>query len=282
MRAFSIVIPVRSSDSELLRKSLPSWRALGSDDLILCTDGKLDAAISESCRVLNSSEAEDGWFYRQGGARRFGFLNARHDIILTGDVDLTVTRECLRAVELIQGDMGMVSLEKQRGGPGLQEAIRSLSKRMLRRIRHRMFFTGLYVLNREAWLATDDMSTTKNLTRETLKGEDLLLKEAMLRSRWRVVYLPLVGGIDNRVAFEDRPESQLEAGRKAWAQQLSPFSVTVRALIYSRPLMMGRYLSYANRSGELAHTLGKVPADGVAMVVSRVLKKSAPRRPAVG
>jgi len=273
MRAFSIVIPVRGSDIDILRKNLPSWKSLGSDDLILCTDGKLEQSTVQGCRVLDSSQAEDGWFYRQGGARRFGFQNAKYDIILTGDVDLTVTRDCLRAVDLIGGDTGMISLEKQRGAPGVQEVVRRLSKRMLRRIRRRMFFTGLYVLNRVAWLATDDLSTSKALTKETLKGEDVLLKEAMLRSRWKVVYLPVVGGIDHRVSFEDRPAGQLEAGRKAWLEHLSPFSVTVRALIYSRPLMMGRYLSYANHSGELGPTLRRVPADGVRMMLGRVLRR---------
>lgn len=278
MRAFSIVIPVRGSDIELLRKNLPSWKALGSDDLILCTDGKFEQSTVQGCRVLDSSKAEDGWFYRQGGSRRFGFQNAKHDIILTGDVDLSVTRNCLRAVELISDGIGMISLEKQRGAPGVQEAVRRLSKRVLRRVRHRMFFTGLYVLNREAWLATDDMSTSKELTRETLKGEDVLLKEAMLRSRWKVVYFPVVGGIDYRIAFEDRPAGQLEAGRKAWLEQLSPFSVTVRALIYSRPLMMGRYLSYANQSGELGRTLLRIPTDGAKLVFGRMLRRRRSRR----
>jgi hypothetical protein len=273
VRAFSIVIPVRSSDAQLLLRNLDSWKALGSDDLILCTNGKLEGAAFEDCRVLDSSQAEEGWFYRQGGARRFGFQNAKNNIILTGDVDLSVTPECLKAVDLLRGDIGMISLEKQRGAPGPSEAMRRLSKRMLRRIRHRMFFTGLYVLNREAWLDTDDLSTSKELTRKTLKGEDFLLKQSMLRSNWRVVYLPIVGGVDHRIAFEDRPEGQLEAGRKAWAEQLSPFSVTVRSLLYSQPLLLGRYLAYARRSGNLTHTIAKIPLDGVAMTVRRAVKR---------
>ncbi len=267
---------MRATDTDLLRSNLPSWLALGSDDLTLCSNGKIDPAFTTGCRTINSSEAEQGWYYRQGGARRVGFLNAKYDIILTGDIDLTVTRNCLRAVELIQGDIGMLSLEKDRGGGGFEEAVRGLTKRMLKRVRHRMFFTGLYVLNRNAWLATDDATTSKQLSVTTHKGEDLLLKEAMLRSNWKVAYLPVVGGIDHRISLEDRPAGQLEAGRKAWAQQLSPFSVTVRALIYARPLMMGRYLSYANRSSEFAHTLLKIPEDGASKVVRRVLKRKAP------
>ena len=276
MRPFSIVIPVRATDTDLLRSNLPSWLALGSDDVILCSNGKIDPAFTAGCRTIDSSEAESGWYYRQGGARRVGFLNAKHDIILTGDIDLTVTRNCLRAAELIQGDIGMLSLEKERGGGGFQEAVRGLTKRMLKRIRHRMFFTGLYVINRRAWLATDDSTTSKELSVTTHKGEDLLLKEAMLRSNWKVAYLPVIGGIDHRVSLEDRPAGQLEAGRKAWAQQLSPFSVTVRALIYSRPLTMGRYLSYANSSGEFAQTLVRIPEDGASKAIRRVLKRKAP------
>lgn len=270
------MIPVRATDTDLLRSNLPSWLALGSDDIILCSNGRIDPEYTANCRTIDSSEAEQGWYYRQGGARRVGFLNAKHDIILTGDIDLTVTRNCLRAVELIQGDMGMLSLEKDRGGGGFQEAVRGLTKRMLKRIRHRMFFTGLYVLNRNAWLATDDASTSRQLSVTTHKGEDLLLKEALLRSNWKVAYLPVVGGIDHRISLEDRRPGQLEAGRKAWAQQLSPFSVTVRALIYSRPLMMGRYLHYANGSGEFAQTLLRIPEDGAGKVVRRVLKRKAP------
>jgi FkbM family methyltransferase len=267
---------VRATDTDLLIRNLPSWKALGSDDLILCSNGWIDTKITEGCRTLDSSQAEAGWYYRQGGARRLGFLNAKHDIILTGDIDLTVTRECLRAVELVKGDIGMVSLEKRRGAHGSAEAVRNLSKRMLRRIRHRLFFTGLYAINRRAWLAIDDTATSKLLTNTTHKGEDLLLKEAMLRSSWKVVYLPVVGGIDHRTSLEDRPAGQVEAGRKAWAQQLSPFSVIVRALIYFRPQMMGSYLHYANQSGRLGQTLVKIPKDGASKVVRRVFKRRAP------
>lgn len=273
MRPFSIVIPVRASDTELLRDNLPSWLALGSDDVILCSNGALDPKLTQGCRILDSSAAEDGWYFRQGGARRLGFMNAKHDIILTGDIDLTVTPACLKAVELIHGDIGMVSLEKQRGGPGLDEAIRSLSKKMLRRVRHRMFFTGLYVLNRQAWLSTDDSLTSKRLTQETLKGEDLLLKESMLRSKWKVVYLPVVGGIDHRTALEDRPSSQLEAARRAWVDRDSPFTVAVRSLLYARPLYMGAYLDYANRSGALMRTLIRIPMDGGARVSRRLIRR---------
>ena len=280
MRPFSIVIPVRASDTELLMNNLPSWMALGSDDVILCTNGQVDPRLTKGCRVIDSTEAEKGWYYKQGGARRVGFLNARHDIILTGDIDLTVTRNCILAVDLIGGSMGMVNLEKQRGAPGFQEAIRTLSKRMLRRVRRRMFFTGLYVLNREAWLATDDSSTSRRLTNETLKGEDLLLKEAMLRSDWKVVYLPVVGAIDHRVALEDRPAGQLEAARSAWDHQLSPFTVAVRAMIYARPLMMGRYLAYARDSGALTKTVMRIPIDGAGRIAKSMFKRRARRRAA--
>ena len=273
MQPFSIVIPVRATETDLLKEHLASWLALGSDDVILCSNGKLDPALAPGCRTLDSSEAEEGWYYRQGGARRMGFLNARHDVILTGDIDLTVTENCKRAVDLVHGNVGMVNLEKQRGAPGVGEAIRSVSKRMLRRVRRRLFFTGLYVLNRQAWLESDDRSTSKELTRSTLKGEDLLLKEAILRTSWKVLYLPVAGGIDHRVALEDRPKGQLEAGRKAWMENASPFTVTARALIYARPLMMGRYLSCANDSAVLLSTLTRIPADGTRKVIEKVARR---------
>src|SRR5580692_5042478 len=111
--SFSIVIPIAERDVNLVHRTLPSWLALGSDDVVLSVDKpasqELLRAIASASpspdvpngvRIVEHERSED-WKFNQAGARREGFEQAAHDTILTGDIDLIVRRNVVDLTRLV-------------------------------------------------------------------------------------------------------------------------------------------------------------------------------------
>jgi hypothetical protein len=243
-KGFSIVIPVKDED-RLILANLRSWYALGSDDLIICTDKPAPEAVSKAVKkvsevchaadVTRIVEVERNPEYRfhQAWVRRKGFLSAKHQTILTGDIDLRVHQSCLRAIALVGKDgVGLVSLSKRRCRRGFTGNLRNFMEKLARtyaraigsRRAGQAYFTGLYAIDREAWLDSEPVEGIKRLenpktaqlrldTWGGYAGEDTFLRDWMIKKH-KVLYLSEIGADDERLGLEDSRFIQFKIGRK--------------------------------------------------------------------
>jgi len=255
---FSIVLAIAERDAYLVPKSLPSWLSLGARDVVLCVDYPVSAQLREAIRsasggdsrvrILEVSENKE-WLFRQALVRRTGFRAAKYDKVLTGDVDLVVNQNCLKAVEMVgEGNVGLVSLEKRRGGGTLGELIRNLSKKAIKVTKRRALFTGLYAVYKPYWLDTEKEEEVKMIPHPhsagSLRGaarylgEDVILRDYM-RKRHKIVYLPEVGGKDLRIALEDRPVVQRKMGEGYFLDGRSLSYVLPSSILYARGTTLG-------------------------------------------
>lgn len=257
---FSIVISIAEWDVDLVPRTLPSWLSLGSTDVVLCVDapaserllGSIGLVVGESkvVRVLQIPE-NPGWRFRHAFTRREGFRAAKFDRILTGDIDIVVNKNCLRAVELVGGDgVGLVSLSKRRGGGTLGEVARNSSKRLSRLVRKRTFFTGLYAMYRPYWLDSENQAQLMKVEHPHLQelpqdeaiylGEDIILRDSMI-ARHKIIYLPEVGGTDLRISLEDRAPIQARTGVRYYQDGKPMGYVLAQSIMYGRGTLLGTY-----------------------------------------
>jgi hypothetical protein len=264
---FSVVVDVAESDAQLVTRSLPSWLALGSVDVLVCVDspvsanlrGAIDLAARGDLRLRVVEVPRDPqWLFHQANVRRTGFRAARCDRILTGDVDVIPNRHCLKALNLVgTRNIGIVSLSKRRGGGTIGEFVRNVSKAVVRRTTGRTYFTGLYALYRPYWLDSEVEEEVMRIPhpespgfekgKYPYRGEDAILRDYMTRKH-SVVYLPEVGGTDLRTALGDRAVGQVKLGVK-YALDGRPLDyVLIRSLMYARGKTMGAYAGSMVRS----------------------------------
>ena len=210
-KKFSIVIPIKD-EVDLVLKNLISWYSLGSDDVILCLDKPAKKSLLESigkvhyyCNTKDVTsilevEKDPEYSFHQAWVRRRGFLEAKHDEILTGDIDLFVFPPCLKAIDMLgKGNIGLVSLSKIRERKGLIGKLRNYMEKLIRmyatnlgpNIAGRDYFTGLYALYRPYWLNSESLDSIKKLTNPSVTnieplveysdiGEDTHLRDWMI------------------------------------------------------------------------------------------------------
>lgn len=264
-RDFSIVITIAERDADLVSRTLPSWLRLGCPDVVLCVDSpaseNLLKAIDDasrqdkSVRVIQIAD-NPSWKFRHAYTRREGFRGARSDRILTGDIDIVVNRNCLKAIELVgENNVGLVSLSKRRGAGTLGEPVRNLSKMAARVVRGRHFFTGLYALYRPFWLDTEDQELLRAMLHPHEKdqaagdaaylGEDVFLRDSMSRKH-SVLYLQDVGGKDLRVSLEDRAPIQAKLAAGYYREGKPLWYVLAQSILYARGTLLGTYLDLVN------------------------------------
>ncbi len=257
---FSIVVPISEGDAYLLPRSLPSWLSLGATDVVLCVDSPVGQKLLEAIRsgsnddprvrIIEVPENKE-WLFRQALIRRTGFKAAKHDRVLSGDIDIVVNRNCLKAIELVgEGNVGLVSLSKRRGAGTFGELVRNASKKAIKITKRRAFFTGLYALYRPYWLDSEKEEEVRRIPHPhspgLLKGvapyvgEDVILRNYM-RKKHKVVYLPDVGGKDLRISLEDRPVVQRKLGERFFMEGRSISYVLPRSIMYARGTMLGQF-----------------------------------------
>ena len=297
--AFSVVVDIAESYYDLIPRSLSSWLALPSRDVILCVDWpaseRLKNAITSSSggdprlRVVEVRR-DPAWNFHQAHVRRTGFKAASSDRILTGDIDVVPNANCLEAVSMVgKGDVGLVSLSKRRGEGGLAEVVRNWTRMVVSSATKKGRFTGLYALYRPFWLDSEVEEEVMRIPhpespgfvvgRFPYRGEDAVLRDYMVRKH-RVLYLPLVGGTDLRVALGDRPVGQVKLGVKYARERKSMDYVLLRSLAYARPKTMGAYaLTIAHEKGSLgvvAAYAASIPRLG-RLALSFAFKASSPK-----
>lgn len=271
-RDFSIVIPVKDED-KLILSNLPSWYDLGSDDTIMCTDKPASEAVRQAVKRVSEAyhtadatrivevERNPEYRFHQAWVRRKGFLSARHQTILTGDIDLRVYRSCLKAVALVGKDgVGLVSLSKRRSRKGFTGNLRNFMDKLARTYARAIgrkkagqaYFTGLYAIDREAWLDSEPLEGIKQLEDPKTAqlrldswggyaGEDTFLRDWMIKKH-RVLYLPDIGAVDERLGLEDSKFIQFKIGRKFAYDRQKLLSVVKHAIIHIRIHVIAGYM----------------------------------------
>ena len=249
---FSVVVPVKD-DRDLLPTTLPTYFQLDPSEMILCFDDPPCVEAVDLCRRIGEGfpsiplrfvyvSRDHGWVFHQAKVRREGFRDACCDRIVTGDIDLVVNRNVLKAVELVGpdgGDVGLASVSKFERAGGVKGLAHLFGRGILKTIVHKFaegyrgygiatsYFTGLYCFWRPYWLETEDrgierlhnpkMSIWERVPSEWeskdfyATGEDTYLRDCMIRKH-RVVYLPDVGASVLRVELESNPQVQFSNG----------------------------------------------------------------------
>jgi SAM-dependent methyltransferase len=228
---FSIVLPVKS-EFQLLRKSLPSCYSVGPEEVLVCLDDPPhEETLQEAGRIASKFGFADRtelvriprnpeFRFHQAWVRREGFRKAKHDRILTVDVDLVINRNVLKAISLVgKDDVGLASCRTFHSIRGLLGLWRGAGHHLASRF-YPPSLTGLYAIWRPYWQDSEeeairrlpDPRTTEAKGSFALIGEDAFLSNCM-RVKHRCIHLPVIGGYSLRDDCNDRPRIQIEIGR---------------------------------------------------------------------
>ena len=244
---FSVVVPVKD-EVHLIPRTLPSYYAVNPSEVIICTDKPAPEEVLTLVRQIAHSHCAEQvtrtievgkdpeWKYHQAHVRRTGFRKAKYDRVLTGDIDLLINRNVLKALRLVgENNIGLAScakffrpssfsdLYKLMGTGIINQYIRKLAE--LYRGRHiaKAGFTGLYAMWRPFWLDTESEEDAKKIgnvkqklrhsslqeirAMTDLYGEDVYLRNCMMRKH-EVVCLRDIGAVALRNPMERHPHMQ--------------------------------------------------------------------------
>lgn len=278
---FSVVIPVYK-ELEMIPITLSSYLSLYPDEIIMCMD-KDDYPEKELVKkVINKTfcdfmeenrlfydgihfslrsisklkileiERNKEYGYHQAWVRRRGFLEAKNNIVVTGDIDLIVNARVLNAVELVaSGKYGLVSIMKMRLPRNLTGFYRAFVREIMRRLGTRRF-TGLYAFNKKRWIETEGDSVkkmvsakkSKRITKDSARdlGEDTFLKNRM-EKKYDVLFLGDIGAVDLQIASVDLPVSQFVLGKYAKEKRYNILRVIVHTVLNLHPFYLMGYFS---------------------------------------
>ena len=283
LKKFSIVVPSRESDFILIKKNLLSYLTVGAEEFLLCVDDdsseefidnvnnlyeklkKKHTDIS-SLRIIRVERRPDFQFH-QAWVRRKGFLSAKNDYILTGDIDLFINKKVVKAIETVgQNNIGLASLQKFPFQSNLRFSFITIWRMMyqtLIRATYRDVFTGLYALYRPYWLDTEDekIKNLKNAKYAGLKGsmlgEDTYLRDCM-EKKHKCAYLRYVGAVDLGIALHDNPRMQIALGRYYFQQGKSLYHAFLAGFLYAHPEAIVGYLYEKERVKKGLSKMGDV------------------------
>jgi hypothetical protein len=274
---FSIVVPVKD-EVDLIPRTLPSYYAVNSSEVIVCTNKPTPRKVRQviqkvavACDALDITrivevERDPEWIFHQAHVRRAGFHKAKYDRILTGDIDLVVNKNILKAVELVgENNVGLVSLNKfwyprtlvDYWGIGIVTFLRKILHGLLDPVMTTSSFSGLYAIWRSYWLDSEPQEEVKRLVnpkqiyrgeRPNLKlasviaGEDAFLHNCIIKKH-KVIYLRAVGAVDLGIPTHKRPHVQYIYGQH-FARQGRSFIVSLaRAILRAEPYYLHGYLN---------------------------------------
>jgi len=275
MRKFSIVVPIAEKDIKYLPITLPSWLSLKSDDILLCVDKpcsvqlrtaiwKISELYGKQTRIIEVERSSE-WRFHQAHVRREGFRKAKHDVILTGDIDLVVNKNVYKAINLVGKDnIGLVSLAKfhypRKPSDYWREFVILFSRKILHALMDKIMatttFTGLYAFYRPFWLDTEKEEDAKRLVNpkqfyrgekvdfsgaSAVTGEDTFLRDNMIK-KYRCVYLRDIGAIDLGVSTESLPYLQYATGQYFARRGRSTLVSIGRAFLRAQPHYLKGFL----------------------------------------
>lgn len=282
MKKFSVVIPVKN-EVDLIRRNLSSWCELKPSEIILCFDkpapddcvalARLIARFYNVHLRILEVERNSEYSFHQAWVRRKGFLEAKHDRILTGDIDLIVNKNVLKAVKMVgKNNVGLVSCSKFRVPTNLTSLWRCFGHNILRKIiaialtqqfippgLRMTTFTGLYAISRPCWRQSEDegiktlvnpkqalrgdYTSSNPLGATSCPGEDSYLRDCMVK-KFKVVYLHDIGAKDVQNALRNHPSVQFEVGRyNALERNRSLLGAIVHTICYFHPYYLQGFLN---------------------------------------
>jgi len=250
---FSIVLPIKS-EYQFVKRCLMSCYAINPDELIICLD---DPPDQKTLQEINRIADKQGWadktkiitipknpefHFHQAWVRREGFRKAKHDRILTVDVDTIINKNVLKALSLVgKDDVGFVSCSTSHTKNGFLGLWRHIAFKIANKSSPPRF-TGLYALWRPYWLDSED-DNIKNLEDArkvkgglALIGEDAYLHNCM-QTKHKCVHLSEYGGYCMRNDCNDLPNVQFEIGRHYTKTYKTP-QVLLRSIMFARPHLL--------------------------------------------
>jgi hypothetical protein len=279
---FSIVVPVKD-EADLIQRTLWSYYAVEPSEVLICTDKPCERnvrkAVNEIAELLHTKEItriieikkSSEWNFHQAHVRRAGFHEAKFDRILTGDIDLVINKNVLKALDLVgKNNVGLASLTKLQYPHLLTDYWRLGVVIFLRKVVHALadsvigttVFSGLYALWRPYWLDSEPREGVKKFVnpKQILRqektdaelsfayaGEDTFLRDWM-RKKHKCIYLRNVGAIDLGISLESRPFIQYMTGAY-FAHQGRSFPVSLgRAFLRAQPYYLKGYLAEQGKS----------------------------------
>ena len=240
---FSIVLPVKSK-SNLLEKSLTSCYSVNPDEVLICLDDPPDKKILDEIKRISNKygyshktkiitvQKNLEFSFHQAWVRREGFRQAKHDRILTVDVDLIINNKVLKALSLVGKDnVGFVSCSTAHSKNGLLGVWRHIAFKIANK-KNPPQFTGLYALWRPYWLDTEDekIKSLENARKAkggfALIGEDTYLHNCM-QTKYKCMHLSDYGADCMRDDCNDLPDVQFEIGRH-YTKKIHNISIIVK------------------------------------------------------
>jgi len=275
---FSLVLPVKNGEADLLAFSLPVALKLKPADFLIVLDKPTDPMIerildkypSASIRVVRV-ERNLNWRFHQAYVRRVGYLGAKYDKLLTFDVDDLLYPEVMKGLDYvgkrIDGkDIMVVCCRKFLARNNFMSLIRHGLYEMRRKIfpmtrKAKMQveksvkpLIGLYWIYRP-WYC--ELISEKEL-REIYNGEDTLLQFRLIhQDRFDYMLLDEVGCWSLREANENLLWRQLELGIYFGAKPRSPatfLNCLLYAFLHADPFVMkGFFLGRGLPDSERRH-----------------------------
>ena len=274
---FSIVVPVKD-EVDLIPRTLPSYYTVNPSEVIICTDKPAPRKVRQviqkvavACDALDITrivevERDPDWNFHQAHVRRTGFKKAKHDRILTVDIDLVINRNVLKALKLLgKNNIGLVSCSKFHYPKSLLDLWRIGAITFLRKIVHRILdpfmeitlFTGLYALWKPYWLDSEPEEKIKKHVNPKQfyrgeyaqeippdvnpTGEDTHLRDCMFKKH-RCIYLRDIGAIMLRDVYENVPYVQYMKGQYFRRHGRSLLVSLGRAFLRAQPYYLVGYL----------------------------------------
>jgi len=232
---------------DLIPITLTSFYSLNPSEVLLCLDKPASKHLVEVInKVAQASQAEEKtriievehnpeWAFQQAWIRRKGFLEAKHDRVLTTDIDIIINPEIKRYFSLVGRDgIKLVSFSKF----PLRFSFRKMLEWFMQSIKfhYKTGFTGLYTFSKSAWQETEDMESVKKL----LRGEDTHLYENITK-KYKTVFIPSIKNILLRP--NESKKYHYLGGWERWKRRKLPFwRVLFSALFYFRVSMLAGYL----------------------------------------
>lgn len=240
---FSIVCPIKN-EINLIPITLPSFYALNPSEVILCLDKTANKDIiriikkvakahnAENITKIIKVEKNPEYKFHQAWVRRKGFLIAENDLILTTDIDIILNPKIREYLNLIQGNVKLISFSKI----SYPITFRSAIAWLIQKFYYHKSFTGLYAFSKSAWLETEDFVSLKKIPR----GEDTHLHNCLTK-KYKDKFISDIKNINLRP--KETKKYQFLLGWNRWKIRKTPlWRIILSSFLYIRPYLLIGYL----------------------------------------
>lgn len=243
MKPFTIVLPVRDTEQEyeFLKKSLPSAIKLNPDEIIIGVDKPLSsklykriidltANIFSNWRIIEVERSPE-WKFQLAKVVWECYTQAKHDTILSFDVDSVLRKEVLLGLDDIGADhVAVLSFTKKIRIKNIRELIRYIFYR-IRVMQNDYVFSGVYWVNRPYFFDT----IPKEKYMKIINGVDTILcNEVLEQKKYKIITRKEIGISALDIQNEDLEWRQFQTGIWIGANSIVPIHRTKRKLNWNK------------------------------------------------